>query len=184
MLLIAIVIIAVQLVFGFIGQVSGSFVVSLFFQLIGWIIGMILTMGLFRAALAVVDGRIPEVSMLFETEGLGSFIVAAILFGLMVWVGLILCIIPGIILFLVFMFYGFIIVENPNIGPTDALKKSQEITRGRLGELFVFGLAIFGINFVGALLCGVGLLFTYGISYIAVAYAYKTLRGEPVAALR
>ena len=79
------------------------------------------------------------------------------------------------------MFYGFLIVENPTLGPIDALKKSQEMTKGRLGELFVFGLALFGINLVGALLCGIGLLFTYGITAIAVAYAYRTLTGEPVA---
>jgi uncharacterized membrane protein len=42
-------------------------------------------------------------------------------------------------------------------------------------------LAIVGINIVGALLCGIGLLFTYGITAIAVAYAYRTLRGESVA---
>ena len=55
------------------------------------------------------------------------------------------------------------------------------MTKGRIGELFVFGLALFGINLVGAILCGIGLLFTYGITAIAVAYAYRTLRGEPVA---
>ena len=36
------------------------------------------------------------------------------------------------------------------------------------------------INIVGALLCLVGLLFTYGISAIAVAYAYRSLSGQSV----
>ena len=181
MLLITIVIVVVQAIVNGIGQISGSLFVSLLFSIIGWIVSMILSMGLIRAALAVVRGETPEVSMLFETEGLGSYIVAAIIFGLAFGIGLILCIIPGIIIGLIWMFYGFIIVENPSIGPTDALKQSQEMTKGRLGELFVFGLALLGINLVGLLLCFVGLLFTYGISAIAVAYAYRTLRGEPVA---
>ena len=43
---------------------------------------------------------------------------------------------------------------------------------------------LFLINIVGALLCGVGLLFTYGITAIAVAYAYRSLSGEPVAPIR
>jgi uncharacterized membrane protein len=121
--------------------------------------------------------------MLFQTEGLGSYVLASILFGLMLFVGLLLCIIPGIIVAIIFMFYGYLIVDNPTLGPTDALRKSQEITKGRLGELFVFGLALFGINLVGAILCGVGLLFTYGITAVAVAYAYRTLNGETVAAV-
>ncbi len=181
LLLITLVIFAAQFIIGLIGQATGNFFVSLIFSIAAFVVSMILTMGLIRAALAVVRGETPEVNMLFETEGLGSFIVAAILFGIMLWVGLLLCIIPGIFVAIIFMFYGFIIVENPSISPTDALKKSQEMTSGRLGELFVFGLALFGINLVGAILCGIGLLFTYGITAIAVAYAYRTLRGEPVA---
>ena len=82
---------------------------------------------------------------------------------------------------IVFKFYGFLIVENPSLGPTDALKRASELTKGRIGELFVFGLALFGINLIGALLCGIGLLFTYGITAVAVAYAYRTLNGESVA---
>jgi uncharacterized membrane protein len=183
MLLITIVIVAVQIVVGLVGQVSGKPFVAFVFNLIGWIVGMILAFGLYRASLAVVRGQTPEVGMLFETDGLGSFIVAAILYGLMVFFGLIFCIIPGIILAIMFMFYGYLIVEDPTLGPTDALSKAQQLTKGRLGELFVFGLALFGINLVGALICGVGLLFTYGITAIAVAYAYRTLNGEPVAPL-
>jgi uncharacterized membrane protein len=181
MLLITIVIIAIQVVFSILGNVSDSAFIRIFFSLVGWIVGMILALGLYRASLAVVKGQTPDVAMLFQVEGLGSYIVAAILYGLMVFVGLIFCIIPGIILAIMFMFYGYLIVEDPTLGPTDALKKAQEITKGRLGELFVFGLALFGINLVGALLCGVGLIFTYGITAIAVAYAYRTLNGEPVA---
>lgn len=181
MLLITIVIIAVQLVVNVIGSATGSIAIQLIFTILGWVVSMILSMGLIRAALAVVRGQTPEVGMLFETEGLGNYIVAAIIFGICFGIGLILCIIPGIIIGIIWMFYGFLIVENPTLGPTDALKRSQEMTKGRIGELFVFGLALFGINLVGAILCGVGLLFTYGITAIAVAYAYRTLNGEPVA---
>src|SRR4051812_48502989 len=181
LLIITIVIVAVHLVLSILGSVTGSVALQLVFTLIGWIVGFILAMGLIRCTLAVVKGQTPEVSMLFETPGLGSYILASILFGLMLFVGFILCIIPGIIVAIIFMFYGFLIVENPSLGPTDALKRSQEITKGRIGELFVFGLALFGINLIGAILCGIGLLFTYGITAVAVAYAYRTLNGEPVA---
>jgi uncharacterized membrane protein len=181
LLIITIVIVAVHLVLSILGSVTGSVALQLIFTLIGWIVGFILAMGLIRCTLAVVKGQTPEVSMLFETPGLGSYIIASILFGLMLFVGFILCIIPGIIVGIVFMFYGYLIVENPTLGPTDALKRASELTKGRIGELFVFGLALFGINLIGAILCGVGLLFTYGITAVAVAYAYRTLNGEPVA---
>jgi len=181
MLLITVVILVIQFAVNFIGSATRSTFVQLLFMIIGWIVSMILAMGLIRASLAVVRGQTPEVNMLFQTEGLGPYIVASILFGIMFGIGLILCIVPGIIVGIIFMFYGYLIVENPTLGPTDALKRSQELTKGKLGELFVFGLALFGINLVGAILCGVGLLFTYGITAIAIAYAYRTINGETVA---
>jgi uncharacterized membrane protein len=183
MLLIALVIVAVHIVLELIGIATRNFFLQFVLGLIGFVVGLILAMGLIRASLAVVRGETPEVSMLFETEGIGSYFIAAVLFGLMVAVGLIFCIIPGIILAIIFMFYGYVIVENPSISPIEALKESKALTQGRIGELFVFALALIGINIVGAILCGVGLLFTYGITAIAVAYAYRTLRGESVAAV-
>jgi hypothetical protein len=181
LLIITIVIVAIHIVFNVIGFAVNSPVVSFLLGLVAWVVGLILAMGLIRCSLAVVKGETPQVDMLFQTEGLGSYIIASILFGIMLFVGLILCIIPGIIVAIVFFAYGYMIVEDPSLGPTDALKKATELTKGRIGELFVFFLALFGINLIGALLCGIGLLFTYGITAVAVAYAYRTLKGEPVA---
>jgi uncharacterized membrane protein len=139
-------------------------------------------MGLIRASLAVVEGRDPEVRMLLETDGFGPYVVAAILVGLGVVVGLFLLIIPGIIVAIMWLFFGFVIVENPTIGAVDAMRRSAEITRGHRWQLFGFGLLLVGINILGLLACFVGLLFTEGITAVAVAYAYKTLSGQPVVA--
>lgn len=181
MLLIALVIIVVSVVISLIGQATGNTIISLLFSIIGWIVGLLLGFGLIHASLAVTRGEKPEVSMLFETEGFGPYIVASILFGIGFAIGLILCIIPGIIFALVFMFYGYIISENGDaIGPTDALKKASELTQGHRGELFGFVVVLILINLAGAILCGIGLLFTYGITAIAVAHTYKMLSGQAV----
>jgi uncharacterized membrane protein len=88
--------------------------------------------------------------------------------------------VPGIILAVMWHFFGFVIVENPDTSPVDAIRRSAEITRGYRWQLLGLGLLLIGINVVGALACGVGLLFTYGITAVTVAYAYKTLSGQPV----
>jgi uncharacterized membrane protein len=62
------------------------------------------------------------------------------------------------------------------------MRRSAEITRGHRWELFGLGLLLIGINFLGLLACCVGVIFTEGITAMTVAYAYKTLSGEPVAA--
>ncbi|HSO97030.1 MAG TPA: DUF975 family protein [Acidimicrobiia bacterium] len=151
-------------------------------QIISLVIGAVLAMGLIRATLAVTEGQKPDVSMLFRSEGLAAYIVASILVTIGVLIGLILLIIPGIILLIMWHFYGFVIVQNPDIGATEAMRRSAEITRGHRWQLFGLGLLLFGINILGLMACCVGVLFTEGITAMAVAYAYKTLSGQPVAA--
>jgi uncharacterized membrane protein len=181
LLLITIVVIGVSLVISAIGNIADNWAIQLVFSFISYIVSLLLSLGLIRAALAVTRGQKPEVSMLFETDGFGPYIVASILFGIGLVIGLILCIIPGIIFGIVYWFYGYVIAENPDqVGPTDALKRSADITRGHRWELFGLGIVLILINIVGVLACLVGVLFTYGISAIALAYAYRSLSGQSV----
>jgi uncharacterized membrane protein len=181
MVLIALVIFGVNVVIAILSNVTDSTIGRIILQIISFVIGMILAMGLIRASLAVCRGETPEVSMLFETEGLWPYVLAAIIFGLAVALGLVLCIVPGVFLLVIWQFFGYFIVEEPSTGATDALRRSSEMTKGHRWELLGLIVLLFLINVAGLLACGVGLLFTYGITAIAVAYAYKTLSGQAVA---
>ena len=183
MVLIAAVIIAVNVVLGVIAQATDSLAALIVLQVLGFVIGIVVAMGLIRAALAVTEGRMPDVSMLLETDGFGPYLVASILVGLGVLAGLILLIVPGIMLAIMWHFFGYVIVQEPGTRATDAMRRSAEITRGYRWQLLGLGLVLFLINIAGALACGVGLIFTYGITAISVAWAYKTLSGQPIAPL-
>ena len=74
-------------------------------------------------------------------------------------------------------------MQNPSTSPIDALKRSAEITKGHRWQLLGLTVLLLIINVIGAILCGIGLLFTYGITAIAVAHAYKSLSGQPIAAI-
>ena len=111
-LLIALVIVVIQVVLSVIGYGFDNYWVSMIWNILVWIVGLILAMGLIRAALSVVDGGRPEVGMLFRTERLAPYLIASILVGLAVGVGLILCIIPGLILAFLFAFFGYAIVDG------------------------------------------------------------------------
>ena len=91
----------------------------------------------------------------------GQFIrafVATFLIGLAVGVGLVLLIIPGIIFALMFSMTMFIMVDDENISPIDAMKKSAEMMKGHKGDLFVLIL-----SFIGWMILG---LLTFCILYI------------------
>ena len=144
---------------------------------------MLLALGWIRVSLDVTRGTKPEVGDLFKFDGYGPYIGASILFAIGFYVGLILCIVPGIIFAVAFGFYGFVIAERgEGVGVIDSLKQSADLTRGNRWQLFGLGIVLLLINLVGAILCGVGLIFTLGITIIAWSYVYRTLRGETSAA--
>ena len=178
---LAVIIVVVHLVLGAIASSTSNVVGRLAIELISFIVGIVLAMGLIRASLAVLEGRQPEIGMLFQTEGFGPYLVGSILVGIGVFIGLFLCIVPGVILGLMWEFFGYVIIENPTISPTDAMRRSAEITKGYRWQLLGLTILLFLINLVGILALGVGLFFTYGISAVALAYAYKVLSGQGVA---
>ena len=175
------------------GFVSGTFtIVSVLFGFFAWVVGFVVAIGLIRAALAVLDGRKPTPGMLLESAGLGTYIVAAILFGLATFVGLIACIIPGIIIAFLWQFYGYAIVDGgPQVGATQSLGRSYQVVRNHVGEMLVLWLAIIGIAliigigsiipFVGWVVLLVGGLLFYPVVALSVAYAWRTLTAGRVA---
>ena len=140
----------------------------------------ILYMGMIRMALKVTAGQEPEVADLFKADHFGSYLGAGILVGLMVGIGLVLCIVPGILAIILFGFFGFLVLDR-GVGAIDSISGSFELTKANLGPLFVLGLAVVGLNLAGALVCGFGLLVTYPITIVALGYAYRSLSGEPIA---
>jgi uncharacterized membrane protein len=182
LVVLALVVLIVNFVISLIsGNVNGA-APRIILQLIGFVVGIVLAMGLIRASLAVVEGRTPEVNMLFQTDGFGPYLVASILVGLGVFVGLVACIVPGVILAIMWQFFGYVIVENPTMGPVDAMRRSADITRGNRWPLLGLGLLLIGINILGLLACVIGLIFSYGITVVTLAYTYKTLSGQSVVA--
>ncbi|MCZ3389642.1 MAG: hypothetical protein LH645_11110 [Actinomycetia bacterium] len=183
LVLITLVIVAIQIGFSIFGRAFDGLILQLTWNIATTVVGLILAMGLIRAALAVVDGRTPEVGMLFQPEGFVPYLVASILVGLAVGVGLIFCIIPGLILAFLFAFYGYGIVDGRAEDGIESMKMSWNLVSSNVGALLLLFVLVILINLGGALLCGIGLLFTYPLTAIAVAYAWRTLTGGTVAQL-
>ena len=182
LVVIALVIVAIEVVVGIIGSaIGGGIAVQVVVQFFGWIIGMLLAFGWLRVSLEITRGVRPEIGDLFKMEGYGPYLLASILFAIGFYVGLLLLIVPGIIFACVFGFYGFVIVERGDgVGVTESLQQSADLTRGHRGTIFGIGVVLLLINIAGLILCGIGLLFSLGISILAWAYTYRTLSGETV----
>jgi uncharacterized membrane protein len=181
LLLITLVVFLVQIVFGIVGYAFDNVFLRLLWNVVSTVVSLIVAMGVIRAALAVVDGRTPEVGMLFRSEGFVPYLVASILVGLSVGIGLILCVIPGLILLFLFAFYGFAIVDGRTNEPIEAMKISWNVVTQNFGQLFLLFILLTLILILGAILCFVGLLFAVPLNYLAIAFAWRKLTGGPVA---
>ncbi|MEO8329770.1 MAG: hypothetical protein ABI586_07200 [Candidatus Nanopelagicales bacterium] len=183
LLLIALIVAVISIASSVVGYFFDSLLLQLLWNVVTTIISLVIGMGLIRAALAVVDGRVPEVGMLFRTENFIPYLLASILVGLSVGIGLVLCIIPGLILAFLFAFYGYAIVDGRTSDGIESMKISWNLVKENVGQLVLLFFLLLLINIVGAILCGIGLLFTYPLTAVALAYAWRRLSGGPIAAL-
>jgi hypothetical protein len=167
---------------------------ALLAQIATLVISLIVALGLIRAALTIVDGGRPQLATVFSTEALGTYVVASLLYGIGVLVGLVMCIIPGLIIAVLWTFYGYAIADGGRgLAATAALGKSYRVVRANLADLVLFWLvlvlvtlvmgvvaAIPVIGYVFALVAGVLL---YPTIAIAVAYLWRKFTGGRVAPL-
>lgn len=141
------------------------------------IIDLALVFGLIGVALSLVDKKKVKFKTFFKTQKFyPQFLLAAILYHLLVAVGLVLLIVPGIIWALQYKFYGYFIAEGA--GPIEAFKKSYRITKGHLWELFWFNVILIGVLILGIMAFVVGIFVAIPVIMNATAHAYRQLGGK------
>ncbi len=192
MLIAGLIVIGVSIVVGLVLAPLGTGRFALLLrQIVSFVVSAVITMGWVRMALSITRGGKPEGSDIIKVgPNFGAYIVAAIIFGLMNFaagllgyvplIGWLLAAVANFWLLLTFGFWPWAIVDR-NADPAAALQYSSGITAGHKLQLLLFGVALILLNIVGLLLLVVGVIFTLGISLLAVAYVYRSLSGDPVA---
>lgn len=166
-------------------------VVSFIGAVLGAFVSLVIGLGLIRAALAILDGGRPSVEQLVSTKDIGTYLIASLLVAVIVMVGLLLCVIPGLVAGFLLQFYGYAIIDRksdsvttaPQSSPTGALRASFEVVAANFGPLILLAVLCFLLNVAGALLCGVGLLVSLPVTAIAIAYAWRYFSGGRIAAV-
>lgn len=128
-----------------------------------------------RLSLKVHDDRpgtleefVPDLGRFLE------YLATAFLYSLIVAVGLILFVVPGIYWGVRLSMAGFLVVDR-GLDPIAALHESSQVTHGARWRLFLLFLACVGLNLLGALALGIGLLFTIPATVMAFAFTYRRL---------
>ncbi|HSK98247.1 MAG TPA: hypothetical protein VK891_16590 [Euzebyales bacterium] len=146
--------------------------------LLAFFVGQVVAIVWISLALAVVDGQpITTDTLLPSGATLISYIIASLLFSLMLGIGLVLLIIPGIIIAVTFGLFGWALVDKA-LDPIEALRHSSRITSGHRWQLFGFLLLAILLNIGGVLLLVVGVLVTSAVTLIAAGHIYRQLDGS------
>jgi len=151
---------------------------SLAGTLVNLALGTFISMGVTAFYLAAHDNPdTVSLSSLWHPRPFWKFLGASILLGLAIGIGLILLVVPGIIVALMFLFTTFIVIER-ELGPIEAMKESNRITRGYKWPLLGFVLVLTLINLLGLLALVVGLLVSIPVSTLAFVHAYRELSAK------
>ncbi len=161
------------------GTVSGGApLVGFMLSILSFIVSSFLLGGLYRMALKELRGGTASPGEIFgATDILPALLGGSLLVGLVTGIGFLLCVLPGLYI-APLLFLTTVIIADNRAGAVDALTQSYNALKGQWLNAFLFGLVLGIINFVGALLCGLGLLVTIPISIVAVAVVYNDFFGN------
>jgi uncharacterized membrane protein len=168
---------------GFLGAAGATSLGHVLAFAVNFILQTFLGMGTIALYLKAHDApESAELMNLWHPDPFFKYIVAAIITAAIIILGFALLIVPGIIVSLMLFFVLYLVIDK-NEEPLEAIKHSTRLTKGHKWELFLLMLALIGINILGALCLGVGLLVTSPLTSLAIVHAYRQLSGSamPVA---
>lgn len=169
------------------GRIEGTgffgvaMVLSLLASALSYIVGLVVQSGIIKGALALTRNEPLSVGTAFNGINWAQVIIASLITGALIFVGLLLCILPGIVV-IFFTWFTLYFVIDRNMPAVEAIKASVAMVRQNIGDLILLFLASLAAYVVGACLCGVGLLAAIPIVVLAQVYTFRTLNGDPVQA--
>ncbi len=147
-------------------------------SLIALLLSTWMTCGYFTLMLSYHRGQKLPLSTIFTSvKQYWNVLGASILLGIIIGVGIMFLIVPGIFLALMYQFTIPLIIDK-NLGIIDAMKRSAALAKGRKLSLLGFDVALLGIVILGAICLGVGLLVAMPVALLASIFVYRTL--EPI----
>lgn len=159
------------------GSLSFGFHTTTFRSLGSFVIGSISSLLLVSIFLNGARGqRISFGQALGFWRLLPGYLGAYILTVLSIMVGLLLLVFPGVYCLLALSLFPFCMVDQ-NLGAIESLETSWALTKGVKWRLFGWFLIVIGLNILGVLALGVGVLVSAPLSQLILCNLYLTLSG-------
>jgi uncharacterized membrane protein len=135
--------------------------------------------GLLQICLALSDGKDPVFADTFACLALGpKFLAAQLLYLLMVVIGLLLLVVPGVYLGARYALFGFCFADGET-NPLRCFQQSALISKGATASLLRILAALLILNVLGASLLALGLFITVPLSVLIMTDVYRQLTTPP-----
>jgi len=160
------------------GEPEGAIIQQFLVQIVALPLAAWLDAGLTLFMLKTARGEAATIADVFSG---GRYFLAMLparfLFYLAYGIGVMACIVPGVLLALMFSQYSYIIVDR-EVGPIESLRLSNQITSGNKGAVFLLYLSTIGIGLLGIIALCVGVFFAQGFLTLMFAVAYLAMSGQ------
>lgn len=114
-----------------------------------------------------------------DINQLAIYFCVELVYGLIVGLGCVLCILPGIF-FAVRLWYAPLLAATQGASFGEAFSRSWEMTKGHFWDLFLMGLTMIGICILGVCACFVGVFFAeVVIEFMLVVSFFMLKPAEP-----
>lgn len=118
-----------------------------------------------------------ELLYAFRSSSYLKIVAAQLLKNLFIFLWSLLLVIPGIIKGLEYAMVGYILADDPDMSPMDALRRSKQMMKGHKWNTLVLGLSFLGWELLSMLTCGILDIF-YVRPYVESTFAelYQALK--------
>ncbi len=155
-------------------------IIAIILYLTATVLEIVVSLGLIKVGVKFCDGIKGKLDDLLSSFNLVfSYFAASVVYLLIVFGGLLMFIVPGIIWAIKYSLFAYYIVDE-GLGPIEAIKASGKATKGAKFQLFLLGILLGLINLGGLLAFLVGLFATIPTSMVAFAHAYRQLAGKEI----
>lgn len=153
-------------------------IVALIIVVIYFILGGIVSVSYARFNLNLMDGLDASFADLFAyVPYWKNAICTRILTKIYVFLWSFLFVIPGIVASFSYAMTDYILAENPELSPSEAIFRSKQMMEGDRWRLFCLELSFIGWGILSALTLGIGYLFLIPYKETALAGFYREVSG-------
>ncbi len=146
---------------------------------VGFVITPAISFGLAKIVLGMTNGEKVDINNLFSGfSNIGPCIVLYIMISIFTFLWSLLLVVPGIIKALSYSMSWYILVENPEMSPSEALNASKAMMDGHKADLFVLYLSFIPWFLLISVTFGIASIYVAPYMQTTVANFYLSIKNE------